>query len=207
MTVLDSVPDIELLEYLPEFLDGLFKMLSDNEQVGWLPSPPRCWPLQARPASLIRTQRVCVCVVSTTGHSHASRQRVGRVPQRDPLGSSRRVRQDGRDSHSFCHFPRYSPPELVVVVVGTNLSGGGGVTTDEFTQLTALKWVNEFILCGKEELLPYAADLVGAILPSISHRVQDIQQQASSANTSLLRLISGYTSLQPRPTSRSKTSL
>jgi vacuole morphology and inheritance protein 14 len=34
VTVLDSVPDIELLEYLPEFLDGLFKMLSDNEQVG-----------------------------------------------------------------------------------------------------------------------------------------------------------------------------
>jgi hypothetical protein len=33
VTVLDSVPDIELLEYLPEFLDGLFKMLSDNEQV------------------------------------------------------------------------------------------------------------------------------------------------------------------------------
>jgi hypothetical protein len=65
--------------------------------------------------------------------------------------------------------------------------------TDEFTQLTALKWVNEFIQCGKEELLPYAADLVGAILPSISHRVQDIQQQASSANSSLLRLISGYT--------------
>lgn len=66
------------------------------------------------------------------------------------------------------------------------------ICVDEFTQLTALKWINEFILCGEEELLPYAADLVGAILPSISHQVQDIQQQASHANASLLRLINRY---------------
>jgi len=26
ITVLDSVPDIELLDYLPEFLDGLFRL-------------------------------------------------------------------------------------------------------------------------------------------------------------------------------------
>ena len=30
ITELDSVPDIEMLDYLPEFLDGLFNMLSDS---------------------------------------------------------------------------------------------------------------------------------------------------------------------------------
>jgi len=32
LTVLDAVPDINLLDYLPEFLDGLFKMLSDTNK-------------------------------------------------------------------------------------------------------------------------------------------------------------------------------
>jgi len=43
ITVLDSVPDIDMLEFLPEYLGGLFDMLSDEkkdirQQVGddWL---------------------------------------------------------------------------------------------------------------------------------------------------------------------------
>ncbi len=32
ITVLDAVPDINLLDYLPEFLDGLFNMLSDQNK-------------------------------------------------------------------------------------------------------------------------------------------------------------------------------
>ncbi|ELR18739.1 uncharacterized protein ACA1_040440 [Acanthamoeba castellanii str. Neff] len=126
-------PRLELLEYLPEFLDGLFKMLSDNEQD-------------------IRTQADNVLAEFLKEIRSAPHVEFGKMVE-------------------------------ILIPFATSL--------DEFTQLTALKWVNEFILCGKEELLPYAADLVGAILPSISHRVQDIQQQASSANTSLLRLISG----------------
>jgi hypothetical protein len=33
LTVLDSVPDIDLLVYLPNFLNGLFKILGDPEAV------------------------------------------------------------------------------------------------------------------------------------------------------------------------------
>lgn len=32
ITVLDSVPDIDMLDYLPDFLDGLFNMLSDGNR-------------------------------------------------------------------------------------------------------------------------------------------------------------------------------
>lgn len=32
VSVLDSVPDIDLLAYLPEFLDGLFLILSDKKK-------------------------------------------------------------------------------------------------------------------------------------------------------------------------------
>lgn len=32
ITVLDSVPDIEMLDWLPQFLEGLFDMLSDGNR-------------------------------------------------------------------------------------------------------------------------------------------------------------------------------
>jgi vacuole morphology and inheritance protein 14 len=32
ITLLDSIPDISMLDYLPDFLDGLFNMLSDNNR-------------------------------------------------------------------------------------------------------------------------------------------------------------------------------
>jgi vacuole morphology and inheritance protein 14 len=131
ITVLDSVPDIELLEYLPEFLDGLFKMLSDNELD-------------------IRTQADNLLAEFLKEIRCAPHVEFGRM---------------------------------------VNILIPFATSQDEFTQLTTLKWVNEFILCGEEELLPYAADLVGSILPSISHSVQDIQTQASTANASLLRLM------------------
>ena len=34
--MLDSVPDIDLLEHLPKFIDGLFKILSDPNSVSCL---------------------------------------------------------------------------------------------------------------------------------------------------------------------------
>jgi vacuole morphology and inheritance protein 14 len=44
-------------------------------------------------------------------------------------------------------------------------------------------------LCGNEKLLPYVHELVATILPSLSHEVATIQDQAIKANGSLLNLI------------------
>nr|XP_030719279.1 protein VAC14 homolog isoform X3 [Globicephala melas] len=39
--VLESVPDINLLDYLPEILDGLFQILGDNgKEIRKIESPP-----------------------------------------------------------------------------------------------------------------------------------------------------------------------
>ena len=41
-------------------------------------------------------------------------------------------------------------------------------------QLTALRWISEFIVYGKEKLLPYCAPILGAFLPSVAHQIRDI---------------------------------
>eukprot|EP01112_Ceratiomyxa_fruticulosa_P014689 TRINITY_DN4227_c0_g1_i3.p1 TRINITY_DN4227_c0_g1~~TRINITY_DN4227_c0_g1_i3.p1 ORF type:complete len:722 (+),score=118.21 TRINITY_DN4227_c0_g1_i3:351-2516(+) len=63
-------------------------------------------------------------------------------------------------------------------------------SSDDFTRLRALAWVNEFIASGKEKVLPYSAQLLAGILPSLSHDVTEIETASGRANTSLMKLVS-----------------
>lgn len=47
---------------------------------------------------------------------------------------------------------------------------------DEFTRLTAIKWLKEFVAIAPQQLVPQYAEIIGAVLPNISHSSKDIQQ-------------------------------
>ncbi|CAN4123401.1 unnamed protein product [Withania somnifera] len=121
ITVLDSVPDIDMLGFLPDFLDGLFNMLSDN--------------------------------------SHEIRQ------QADSALSE--FLQEIKNSPSV-DYGRMA--EILVQRAGSQ---------DEFTRLTAITWINEFVKLGGEQLVPYYADILGAILPCISDKEEKIRVMSS----------------------------
>ena len=58
--MLDSVPDIKMLDYLPEFLDGLLNMLSDpNREIRQQASRDLNPSLAAQPACLSAAPRAC----------------------------------------------------------------------------------------------------------------------------------------------------
>ena len=48
---------------------------------------------------------------------------------------------------------------------------GGLLPADAATQATALNWVNEFIVLSNETMVPFAADLLVSVLPSLSHKM------------------------------------
>ncbi|PHT34329.1 Protein VAC14 -like protein [Capsicum baccatum] len=127
ITVLDSVPDIDMLGFLPDFLDGLFNMLSDN--------------------------------------SHEIRQ------QADSALSE--FLQEIKNSPSV-DYGRMA--EILVQRAGSQ---------DEFTRLTAITWINEFVKLGGDQLVPYYADILGAILPCISDKEEKIRVVARETNEEL----------------------
>ncbi|EMS46545.1 Protein VAC14-like protein [Triticum urartu] len=98
ITVLDSVPDIDMLGFLPDFLDGLFNMLSDS--------------------------------------SHEIRQQAD-------------------------------------------------AALSEFLQEIKNSPINEFVKLGGEQLVPYYADILGAILPCISDEEEKIRVVARETNEEL----------------------
>lgn len=127
ITVLDSVPDIDMLGFLPDFLDGLFNMLSDS--------------------------------------SHEIRQ------QADSALSE--FLQEIKNSPSV-DYGRMA--EILVHRAGS---------PDEFTRLTAITWINEFVKLGGDQLVPYYADILGAILPCISDKEEKIRVVARETNEEL----------------------
>ncbi|KAI3730687.1 hypothetical protein L1987_61860 [Smallanthus sonchifolius] len=130
ITVLDSVPDIDMLGFLPDFLDGLFNMLSDS--------------------------------------SHEIRQ------QADSALSE--FLQEIRNS------PSVDYGRMAEILVQRASS------PDEFTRWTAITWINEFVKLGGDQLVPYYADILGAILPCIADKEEKIRVVAGETNEELLAI-------------------
>ncbi|KAG4148860.1 hypothetical protein ERO13_D05G309600v2 [Gossypium hirsutum] len=127
ITVLDSVPDIDMLGFLPDFLDGLFNMLSD---------------------------------------------------------SSREIRQQADSALSeflleIKNSPSVDYGRMAEILVQR------AAALDEFTRLTAITWINEFVKLGGDQLFPYYADILGAILPCISDKEEKIRVVARETNEAL----------------------
>ncbi|GAA0154628.1 scaffold/adaptor protein [Lithospermum erythrorhizon] len=130
ITVLDSVPDIDMLGFLPDFLDGLFNMLSDS--------------------------------------SHEIRQQADSA-----LGE---FLQEIKNSPSV----DYGRMAEILVERATS--------QDEYTRLTAITWINEFVKLGGDQLVPYYADILGAILPCIADKEEKIRVVTRETNEELLAI-------------------
>jgi vacuole morphology and inheritance protein 14 len=101
IATLDSVPDIELLQHLPIFFDGLFHMLAD-------------------PTKEIRTQTFSVL---------------------------QEFLQEIRDAESIAYAP------IVHVLVQHSAS------QDKFSRLSAISWLDTFVSHGREQILPFCAQV------------------------------------------------
>lgn len=120
-----------MLDYLPDFLDGLLNMLSD-------------------PNREIRQQA-----------DSALAELLAEI----------------KAEHRGVDFGR-----VVRILVGRAGS------SDEFTRLTAITWVHEFIALGRDEMLPFAAGILEATLPCLAHQEERIRDMAAQTNAALLAL-------------------
>lgn len=150
ITLLDSIPDISMLDYLPDFLDGLFNMLSDsNREIR-----------QAADSALSEFLREVV--VST-------------VVEFGPI-----------------------VPILVLQCF----------SKERLNRLTAITWLSELIHhphSGGENLLPYHADILRAILWCISDDEIEIRLVSERTNNDLLSVAANHYSSSKYSSSSSST--
>ncbi|EMR11827.1 hypothetical protein PNEG_00251 [Pneumocystis murina B123] len=176
ITVLDSVPDLELITYLPKFLDGLIKFLSDSHQ-------------DVRNV----TDRVLMDFLSEI--KRISNIKKGLVLKKVKSGASFQSSINGDDIQNdlmFVEDGKWIPGQDVFIhyskiieILLPHIS-----SSEESIQLMALRWIAEFFNICPVDLLKFIPRLISLVLPALSLGGESSRQAALEINQNLCNLVS-----------------
>lgn len=209
VAVLDSVPDLELVSFLPNFLDGLLKYLSDpNTDV-------RLATANVLAEFLREIREAAETSVAREEHG----RRVERtVPPRDPTYGVDDPAEGSNVPHTASSpGSPVNPSKQLEGNIGAAHDGdedeyqeevwipGREVRIDyaeimevlinhiafpdEEIQATTLQWIAELLRVVKHVVIPFTPRLIPAILPNLAHHSPAIQMAANETNVSLYNVI------------------
>jgi vacuole morphology and inheritance protein 14 len=212
IVLLDSIPDLELVTYLPEFLGGLLRFLSDsNRDVH------------------VATQGCLDKFLNEIKRIAGVKK--GHAESRKSKGDGKRKRVDSVDSASVHAAPREEGDEVdsiaddedddvsseddwipgqdvqvnfkaILEILTATLDSSAGrlrsfsavhgqntllnLSTEEDGLLEALRWIVEFLEICPEEVLPFTPKILAHLLPAMASGVEQIRQAAARVNTALM---------------------
>ncbi|KAI0399097.1 vacuolar protein 14 C-terminal Fig4p binding-domain-containing protein [Xylaria palmicola] len=217
ITLLDSIPDLELVTYLPEFLGGLLKFLSGNN------ADVRVVTQNCLDRFLNEIKRI-------------ARVKKGIAESKKSKGDGKRKREDSVESGSARNAPDdieeagsmtaideeddvsseddWVPGQDVQVnykAILEILTATLDSQLEEDGLLESLRWIVSFLDICPEEVLPFTPKILAHLLPAMASGVEPIRQAAARVNTSLLEYVVSLTD-EPdvslsQPPSRIPTSL
>ncbi|KAG8219009.1 vacuolar protein 14 C-terminal Fig4p binding-domain-containing protein [Butyriboletus roseoflavus] len=202
ITVLDSVPELELVSYLPDILDGLLKYLSDptedvrvateNILADFLREIREISALRHRQEEITESleQHRADEKLPDITLSHSERALFIReddvTHDLDGELNEQKSEKDNRNTGAWIpgqgvkiHYP------AIIEILIQQLDG----QHDEVQQSTALRWLAECLGFAQEVLLPFTPRLIPAILPNLAHHVPMIQSAAIRTNKLLTKVI------------------
>lgn len=211
ITVLDSVPELELITYLPEFLDGLLKYLSDPTQdvrvatenllADFLREICEVTAVQQRSEEQLKAKREAAAEQSRRADPEKERSQDLSAPvseqgaflpdnehvlvDESPLASPDE-KQDGRDAG---HWVPGQGVKIDYAAIVEILIQQLDDQHDVIQQCTALQWLSEFLRIVPEVMVPFTPRLILVILPNLSHHVLMIQSAAQRTNKLLMNMI------------------
>ena len=218
ITLLDTIPDLELVYYLPAFLGGLFKFLSDpNRDVH----------------------------VATQGALERFLNEIKKIARiKKGLAASRKVQSDGQVKRSDSSDSASMQTEGSIVNDNSAIADGESTglqdtqnvqadgdwvpgqdvqvdhskvldilvafldsSSEEQIQLTALRWIESFFEICPEDILAFVPRLLSQVLPAMASGADLVRQAANRVNNSLMDRIASLPDeyakeVQPEPPSR-----
>ncbi|KAK1766407.1 ARM repeat-containing protein [Phialemonium atrogriseum] len=191
IVLLDSIPDLELVTYLPEFLGGLLRFLSDaNRDVH------------------VATQGCLDRFLNEI--KRISRVKKGIAESKKSKGDGKRKREDSLDSGSVqpaleegdevdsaaadeeddaSSEDDWVPGQDVQInykAILEILTATLDSPLEEDGLLESLRWIVEFLDICPEEVLPFTPKILAHLLPAMASGVESIRQAAGRVNTSLM---------------------
>ncbi|KAF2455421.1 vacuolar protein 14 C-terminal Fig4p binding-domain-containing protein [Lineolata rhizophorae] len=225
ITLLDSIPDLELVSYLPSFLGGLFKFLSDPNQ-------------DVHTATQVALERFLAEVkkIARIKRGIAESRKSGGLGDDAPKLSSASVKSERSGGSANTDVVATAPADEApaasdpseVNTINDEKSGAGDASageddwipgqdvqvdhskildilvtflsesSEEEIQLTSLRWIDSFFEICPEDILPFVPRLLSHVLPAMSSDVEQVRQAANRVNTSLMEYIVSLPDEPPR---------
>ncbi|TRX88583.1 hypothetical protein FHL15_010534 [Xylaria flabelliformis] len=220
ITLLDSIPDLELVTYLPEFLGGLLKFLSGNN------ADVRVVTQNCLDKFLNEIKRI-------------ARVKKGIAESKKSKGDGKRKREDSIDSGSARMAPDDAEEtgsataideedevsseddwvpgqdvqvnykailEILTATLDSQLGKYYYISAAERASrvyltcdaeedglLESLRWIVSFLDICPEEVLPFTPKILAHLLPAMASGVEPIRQAAARVNTSLMEYVVSLT--------------
>ncbi|QSZ31974.1 hypothetical protein DSL72_001543 [Monilinia vaccinii-corymbosi] len=191
ITLLDSIPDLELVSFLPEFLGGLFKFLSDPNRDVHVATQGA---IERFLGEIKRISRIKKGIEeSRKSRSDTKRKRSGSMDSEGSLApdadDDSQLDLDDKDISSDddwvpgqdVHVDHKEILEILTANLDTPL--------EEDSLLESLRWIVEFLDICPEEVLPFAPKVLAHLLPAMASGVETIRQAAARVNTSLMAYV------------------
>ncbi|KAI2464513.1 vacuole morphology and inheritance protein [Annulohypoxylon bovei var. microspora] len=199
ITLLDSIPDLELVTYLPEFLGGLLKFLSGNN------------------ADVHAATQACLDKFLNE-IKRIARVKKGIAESKKSKGDGKRKREDSVDSGSMRLAPDdaeeagsttanedddevsseddWIPGQDVQInykAILEILTATLDSPLEEDSLLESLRWIVSFLDICPEEVLPFTPKVLAHLLPAMASGVEPIRQAAARVNGSLMDYVVSLT--------------
>ncbi|TGO90644.1 hypothetical protein BPOR_0056g00160 [Botrytis porri] len=193
ITLLDSIPDLELVSFLPEFLGGLFKFLSDPNRDVHVATQGA---IERFLSEIKRISRIKKGIEeSRKSRSDTKRKRSGSMDSEGSTAPDLGGDEDSGmdvDDKDVSSDDDWVPGQDVhvnhkeiLVILTANLD----TPLEEDSLLESLRWIVEFLDICPEEVLPFAPKILAHLLPAMASGVDTIRQAAARVNTSLMAYV------------------
>lgn len=219
LTLLDTIPDLELVFYLPAFLGGLFKFLGDPNRDVYVATQGLLEKFLTEIKKIAKIKRGLAQRRKSIGEDHAkamSGSQPGSVATGDG-GSDDNAIADSESGtehghHHDDHNGDWIPGQdvqvdhakildilLLFVDVSSNkessqMSRMEGLTKqkEEEIGIVALRWIDSFFEVSPEDILQFVPRLLSQVLPALSAQSDQVRTTASRVNRSLMDYIVSF---------------
>ncbi|KAI1428925.1 vacuolar protein 14 C-terminal Fig4p binding-domain-containing protein [Xylaria sp. FL1777] len=217
ITLLDSIPDLELVTYLPEFLGGLLKFLSGNNADVRVVTQSCLDKFLNEIKRIARVKKGIAESKKSKGDGKRKREdsiESGSVPiapeDAEEAGSVTAIDEDDEVSSEDDWVPGQDVQvnykailEILTATLDSHLEEDG--------LLESLRWIVSFLDICPEEVLPFTPKILAHLLPAMASGVEPIRQAAARVNSSLMDYVVSLTdesdTSSSQPPSRIPTSL
>ncbi|KAI0798318.1 vacuolar protein 14 C-terminal Fig4p binding-domain-containing protein [Xylaria sp. FL0064] len=216
ITLLDSIPDLELVTYLPEFLGGLLKFLSGNNADVRVITQSCLDKFLNEIKRIARVKKGIVESKKSKGDGKRKREdsmESGSAPMvpedADDAGSATAIDEEDEVSSEDDWIPGQDVQvnykailEILTATLDSHLEEDG--------LLESLRWIVSFLDICPEEVLPFTPKILAHLLPAMASGIEPIRQAAGRVNSSLMDYVvslTDETDTSPSQLSRIPTSL